>query len=215
MGSRFDLVIFDNDGVLVDSEPHANRVLAALLTECGLPTTFEESLRDYVGSSIPRVRQIAEQQLGRPLPEDFEARYYDALFERFADGLELIPGVREAIERIPLPSCVASSGSRERIERSLRLTGLLDQFGGRLFSADEVEHGKPAPDLFLLAAESLGAEPGRCVVIEDSPLGIAAANAAGMTSFGFAAATPRDRLREASGGVFTTMDQLPTLIGVA
>jgi HAD superfamily hydrolase (TIGR01509 family) len=215
VGSRFELVIFDNDGVLVDSEPHANRVLAALLTECGVPTTYEESLRDYVGSSIPRVRRIAEERLGRPLPDDFEHRYYESLFERLRSGLQAIRGVREAIERIPLPSCVASSGSRERIELSLRLTGLLDHFGERLFSADDVEHGKPAPDLFLHAAESLGAEPGRCVVIEDSPLGIEAANAAGMTSFGYAATTPWDRLRDASGGVFTTMEQLPTLLGVA
>ena len=199
--------------MLVDSEPHANRVLAALLTECGLPTTYEESLRDYVGSSIPRVRQMAEQELGRTLPEDFEGRYYESLFERLRSGLHPIPGVREALERLSLPCCVASSGSRERIELSLRLTGLLDHFGQRLFSADDVERGKPAPDLFLLAAEALGADPGRCVVIEDSPLGIEAANAAGMTSFGFAAATPRDRLREASGGVFTAMEQLPNLLG--
>jgi len=210
---RFDLVIFDNDGVLVDSEPHANRVLAALLSECGLATTYEESLRDYVGSSIPRVREIAESRLGRPLPEDFERRYYESLFERFRDGLEAIPGVRDALDRVSLPSCVASSGSRERIELSLRLTGLLDHFGDRLFSADDVAHGKPAPDLFLLAADRLGADPGRCVVIEDSPLGIEAANAAGMASLGYAAATPWERLRDASGGVFTTMEQLPVLLG--
>lgn len=207
-------MIFDNDGVLVDSEPHANRVLAALLSECGLPTTYDESLRDYVGSSIPRVRQVAEERLGRALPEDFERRYYEALFERLRGGLDPIPGVREVIERIPLPSCVASSGSRERIELSLRLTGLIDHFDGHLFSAEEVERGKPAPDLFLFAAESFGADPSRCAVIEDSPLGIEAANAAGMTSFGFAAATPRERLREASGGVFTSMEQLPALLGV-
>jgi len=206
-------VIFDNDGVLVDSEPHANRVLAGLLTECGVPTTYEESLREYVGSSIPRVRLIAEEQLGRTLPDDFEARYYDALFERMRSGLEAIPGVREAVESLALPSCVASSGSHERIELSLRLTGLLDLFRERLFSADDVEHGKPAPDLFRLAARSLGAAPERCAVVEDSPLGIEAANAAGMTSFGYAASTPWDRLREASGGVFTTMAQLPSLLG--
>ena len=211
---RFELVIFDSDGVLVDSEPHANRVLAALLTECGLPTTFEESLRDYVGSSIPRVRRIARDRLGRPLPADFERRYYEALFERLRRGLEPIPGARQAIERIPLPSCVASSGSRERIELSLGLTGLLSRFEGRMFSAEDVERGKPAPDLFLFAAESLGVDPSRCAVIEDSPLGIEAANAAGMMSFGFAGSTPPDRLSEARGGVFTVMDQLPGLLGV-
>lgn len=200
--------------MLVDSEPHANRVLSGLLTECGVPTTYEESLRDYVGSSIPRVRGIAEDRLGGRLPDDFERRYYEALFDRFRAGLEAIPGVREAIERIGQPACVASSGSRERIELSLGLTGLIDLFGERLFSADQVDRGKPAPDLFLFAAESLGAEPARCVVVEDSPLGIEAANAAGMTSLGFAAHTPGHRLRAASGGVFTSMEQLPELLNV-
>lgn len=208
----YDLIIFDNDGVLVDSEPHANHVLAALLTECGLPTTYEESLREYVGSSIPRVREIAEARLAAPLPPDFEHRYHAELFARFQTGLEAVPGVVAALDRIPLPRCVASSGSHERIELSLRLVGLRERFEG-VFSSDDVPRGKPAPDLFLHAAHTLGADPGNCAVVEDSPPGIEAANAAGMTSFGFAARTPPERLRGATGGVFTVMEQLPAMLG--
>jgi HAD superfamily hydrolase (TIGR01509 family) len=196
----------------VDSEPHANLVLAALLTECGLPTTYDESMHDYVGSSMPRVRAIAERRLGEALPEDFERRYHTALFARFERELRPVSGIAAALDRIALPCCVASSGSRERIEVSLRLTGLRDRFGKGLFSAEEVRHGKPAPDLFLHAARTLGVPPERCAVVEDSRLGIEAANAAGMTSFGFAARTPRARLREATGGVFTAMERLPALI---
>lgn len=212
MRTGFQLVIFDNDGVLVDSEPIAARVLAGLLTRHGLPTEPRDAMREFIGSPMDRVRRISEERLGHPLPEDFERDYHEPLFERFRKELEPVEGVKEALGQIDLPRCVASSGSPERIRLSLQLVGLWEQFTGRAFSTEEVERGKPAPDLFLHAAAVLGAEPGRCAVIEDSPLGIEAANAAGMISFGFAGQTPAERLADARGGVFSRMSELPDLL---
>lgn len=208
----FDLVIFDNDGVLVDSEPHAQAILADLLTDAGLPTTVEEARGQYMGSALSRVRERAEPILGKPLPPDFEERYHERLFARFQTDLEPIQDIVWALDKIDVPVCVASSGSRERIRVSLELTGLIDRFAGRMFSADDVKRGKPAPDVFLYAAHSLAVSPTRCAVIEDSSLGVEAANAAGMTSFGFAPTGQGRELRHATGGVFTSMRELPELL---
>ena len=212
MAERFDLVIFDNDGVLVDSEWHANGILADLLCEAGLPSTRESCIAEYMGSTMTRVREIAEGRLGRALPCDLEDRYHERLFEAFRTKLTAVPGVPETLTQISTPTCVASSGTHERIRLALTTTGLLARFDGRIFSAQDVARGKPEPDLFLHAAKSLGIRPARCAVIEDSPLGVEAANRAGMTAFGFARMTPAERLRDATGGTFTAMDELPTLL---
>lgn len=212
MSSRFDLVIFDNDGVLVDSEWHANGILAELLCEAGVPSTRESCIAEYMGSSMARVRTIAEARLGRALPTDLEDRYHAQLFEAFRTRLTAIPGVTDVLARLVTPTCVASSGTHERIRLALTSTGLLSRFEGRIFSAQDVARGKPEPDLFLHAAKSLGVPAGRCAVIEDSPLGVEAANRAGMTAFGFARMTPAERLRDATGGVFVSMDELPALL---
>ena len=212
-GARFDLVIFDNDGVLVDSEPHANRILSEILIAAGCPMTREECIAAFMGTSLATVRQTVEARFRTALPPEFEKLYHDRLFEVFAAELTAIPGVAAALDRITLPTCVASSGTHARIRLALTVTGLLPRFEGRIFSAQDVTRGKPAPDLFLHAARSLGVDPKRCAVIEDSPLGVEAANAAGMTAFGFAAMTPPDRLRHATGGVFCSMETLPALLG--
>ena len=209
---RFDLVIFDNDGVLVDSEWHANGILADLLTEFGLPCTREDCIREYMGSSLARVREIVESRLGHPVPAELDERYHDRLFEAFRTQLTSVPGVRDVLAQMATPFCVASSGTHERIRLALSTTGLLPRFEGRIFSAQDVAHGKPAPDLFLHAARALGTRPERCAVIEDSPLGVESANRAGMTAFGFARMTPAERLRDAAGGVFESMDELPALL---
>jgi len=211
---RFDLVIFDNDGVLVDSEGHANQILSELLHETGaeLGMTREECMTEFMGRSMTTIRQLVEARLGRALPSDLEDRYHARLFEVFATKLTAVPGVERALERITLPTCVASSGTHERIRRALAATGLLARFEGRIFSAQDVARGKPAPDLFLHAARSLGVAPARCAIIEDSPLGVEAANAAGMVAFGFARLTPPDLLADAGGGVFSSMDDLPGLL---
>ncbi len=192
-------MIFDNDGVLVDSERLANGILARLLTEAGLPTTTEESIATYLGSSMERVRELAEAALGAPLPADLIDRYHAELFDRMATELTAVPGIAAVLDALDgVARCVASSGSPERIRRSLTLTGLIGHFAETaLFSAADVERGKPAPDLFLHAATAFGVAPERCIVVEDSPAGIEAARAAGMTVVGFAALTPADRLSAA------------------
>jgi HAD superfamily hydrolase (TIGR01509 family) len=212
MAACFDLVIFDNDGVLVDSEWHANGILADLLCEAGLPSTRESCIAEYLGSSLAHVRSIAESRLGYALPADLEDRYHEQLFEAFRTKLTVVPGVVDALAAITAPTCVASSGTHDRIRLALTTTGLLPRFEGRIFSAEDVARGKPEPDLFLHAAQALGARPERCAVIEDSPHGVEAANRAGMTAFGFARMTPAERLREARGGVFASMTELPALL---
>jgi HAD superfamily hydrolase (TIGR01509 family) len=212
VADRFDLIIFDNDGVLVDSEWYANGILAGLLTELGLPCTREECIRDYMGSTMARVREIAEACLGRALPPNLEDRYHEQLFEAFRTKLTAVPGVADVLAQLTTPTCVASSGTHERIRLALTTTDLLRRFDGRIFSAQDVARGKPEPDLFLHAARALGARPERCAVIEDSPLGVEAANRAGMTAFGFARLTQAERLTQATGGVFRSMDELPALL---
>ena len=197
----FDLVIFDNDGVLVDSEPIACDVLANVLTDCGLPTSYEDVVREFLGGSITRTRQVCEGRLGRPLPDDLEDRFHQGIFERYPEELRPVAHVGFVLDRLTVPFCVASSGTHERIRKSLALTGLLDRFDGKIFSAADVEHGKPHPDLFLLAAETVGVDPGRCIVIEDSPLGVEAANRAGMASVGYAAMQDPGKLAGATHGV--------------
>jgi HAD superfamily hydrolase (TIGR01509 family) len=154
----------------------------------------------------------AEQRLGRPLPAGFAERYHEELFAAFARELRAIDGVREALAAIALPRCVASSGTHERIRAALTAAGLLDAFDGAIFSATDVERGKPAPDLFLHAAAQMGAAPERCVVVEDSPAGVQAARAAGMTVLGYAGLAGAAPLEAAGARMFTRMAELPALL---
>jgi HAD superfamily hydrolase (TIGR01509 family) len=207
-----ELVIFDCDGVLVDSERLANQVLAGLLTEIGLPTTTEESIATYMGLSTASWTVLAAEGLGRPLPDDFLDRYHAGVFAAFDRELEAIPGVADVVRRLRWPSCVASSGEHERMRRTLGRTGLHDHFEGRIYSATEVERGKPHPDLFLHAADRMGVAPDRCVVVEDSPFGVKGAVAAGMTALGYAAMTPPAVLEAEGARTFTDMAELPALL---
>jgi HAD superfamily hydrolase (TIGR01509 family) len=207
-----ELVIFDCDGVLVDSERLANQVLAELLTETGLPTTTEESIATYMGLSTPSWTALAAEKLGAPLPADFVDRYHAGVFAAFDSGLEAVPGVAEVVRDLRWPSCVASSGEHERMRRTLGRTGLHEHFEGRIHSATEVARGKPHPDLFLHAAERMGVAPERCVVVEDSPFGVRGAVAAGMAAVGYAAMTPAALLEAEGAETFTAMADLPGLL---
>lgn len=209
------MVVFDNDGVLVDSEPISNRVLADYLSELGHPTTYEESIRDYMGAAVHRVHDLVLERSGCRLPGDFDETLHARVFAAFQRELRAVDGVHDVLAKLDadgVPYCVASSGSHERIRVALRKTGLYGRFGEeRIFSSQDVGKGKPAPDLFLLAAEKMGVAPERCAVVEDSPLGVRAAVAAGMDVYGFAAMTPPGEL----GGVaahFRRMDELPALL---
>ena len=212
---RYDLVIFDNDGVLVDSEPISNRLLAAYLTELGHPTSYDDSIRDYMGSAMHRVHDLVEERTGRRLPADFDDVFHARVFAAFERELKPVVGAMDVLEKLAadgVPYCVASSGSHERIRVGHRTTGLDRWFDDeRIFSSQDVGRGKPAPDLFLYAAERMGVAPARCVVVEDSPLGVAAANAAGMKVFGYAGMTDPAKLA-AADAVFHDMAALADLI---
>ncbi|MFJ5709777.1 HAD family hydrolase [Streptomyces sp. NPDC093105] len=214
---RYDLVIFDNDGVLVDSEPISNRLLAGYLTELGHPTTYEESIRDYMGSAMHRIHDLVRERTGQRLPEDFDDTFHARVFSAFREELEPVEGTVDVLKRLVadgVPYCVASSGSHERIRVGHRKTGL-DAFfpDGLVYSAEDVGRGKPAPDLFLHAAERMGVAPERCVVVEDSRLGVQAALAAGMDVYGFTAMTPDERLSGVTGH-FSRMEELPAILGL-
>jgi HAD superfamily hydrolase (TIGR01509 family) len=206
-----ELVVFDCDGVLVDSDRISLRIQAERISALGLEMSYEECVRDFLGLGMPATLRILAERLGRPLPEGWETELDAAVRDGFRRELTPVPGIAEALERIELPACVASSGNHEKMRLTLGLTGLWDRFAGRIFSADEVKHGKPAPDLFLLAASRMSTPPERCIVVEDSPFGIAAAKAAGMSALGFAAATSAARL-DAADAVFTAMEDLPGFI---
>lgn len=179
-----DLIIFDCDGVLVDSEIISNRVFAEYLTAQGYPHSAEECCEKYLGMSYVSVIKAFEAN-GYSLPKAFLKELHDLADLELSKYLQAIPGIKSALESIKLPYCVASSGSPQKIQSSLTKTELLDYFDGNLFSFQQVKNGKPAPDLFLFAADKMGLEPARTLVIEDSKAGVMAGVAAGMTVVGF------------------------------
>lgn len=212
------LVIFDCDGVLVDSETISNNVLARLLTAEGLPTTLVEARRDYQGLLLGEVFEQAEEKLGLPLPDDLPSRFESERAEVFGRELEPVAGAAEAVERVTAAGvavCVASQGKLEKTRLSLDLTGLRGLFPDRaLFSAWDVPRGKPHPDLFLHAASEMGAEPAQCVVVEDTPSGVTAGVSAGMRVFGYAADSDESALRDAGATTFNPLQQLPGLLAL-
>lgn len=207
-----ELLIFDCDGVLVDTDRIAFRLQSAALAGLGWHLTFQECARAFLGLGAARSIQLIEQHFDAALP----AGWWDALqgdiFDAFARELEPIAGISDALDRIQLPMCVASSGTHEKMSFTLGHVGLLDRFADRLFSGTDVPRGKPAPDLFLHAARTLGALPERCAVVEDSPAGVQAARAAGMRAFGYAALTPAAWLQGPDTVVFDDMSLLPDVV---
>lgn len=215
------LVIFDCDGVLVDSEPIASEVFSQAVTELGLIMSPQEADSAFRGRSLPDCLAILERRLGHEVPQDFLPALTLATKTAFADRLRPIPFIREvllALQEEHVPMCVASSGSLQKIKHSLQLTSLLEFFcnaegSARLFSAEQVERGKPAPDLFLHAARNMGYPPARCIVIEDSQAGVQAAQTALMDVLAFVPAQSPPEQSEffASLGVpvFRAMSELP------
>jgi HAD superfamily hydrolase (TIGR01509 family) len=214
----FDLIIFDCDGVLVDSEVISCRVHAEVLTRHGYPITADEVFARFLGRSALAANREVEAELGHALPDDFDAQLKAALFDEFAVSLQAVPHVAEALAAISMSVCVASSGTPDKICTSLSHTGLLPRLAPHIFSATQVAHGKPAPDLFLFAAAEMGAEPSHCLVIEDSVPGITAARAAGMTAFGFSGGShcrtghAQTLIAAGARADFDDMGQLPEMI---
>lgn len=185
MGPSVDLVIFDCDGVLIDSEIISARMLVAALADRGVAIDLAYVERHFLGRSYPTVLKVIRADFGLDLPESFEAEYRARLLAAFETGLRAMPGAAEVLGAMEVPWCVATSSSQSRAERSLAIAGLSDLVGGRLFTAGMVAQGKPAPDLFLLAAARMGADPARCLVVEDSLNGLIAARRAGMRAWRF------------------------------
>jgi HAD superfamily hydrolase (TIGR01509 family) len=209
----FELVVFDCDGVLVDSERIAVRVEAELLGELGWPLTQAEIVERFMGRSDQFMDEAIEAQLGDRLPADWRDQLQRRYRAAYAADLAPVDGVLEALDRLSTPACVASSGSHDKLRFTLGQTGLYGRFEGRIFSGYEVANAKPAPDLFLYAAERMGVDPAACAVVEDSRYGVLAARAAGMRAFGYAGGLTPAQLLEGEGPtVFHDMRRLPGLL---
>ncbi len=234
---RVDAVVFDCDGVLVDSEPITNRVLTAMLNELGLGFTVEQTMRTFMGKALRDELDIIERLAGRRLPPDWYAGFATRRDAALAREVKAVPGIEAVLDALAaggVPHAVASGADRAKMRLTLGTTGLLGRFeseaarivasspaargahvvpGSRLFGADMVERAKPAPDVYLLAARAIGADPVRCAVIEDTPTGTAAGVAAGALVLGYCAHTdPRALLAAGAAAVFDDMRRLPALI---
>lgn len=208
-----ELVIFDCDGVLVDSERIAAQVQVALGAELGWPLTEDEVVARFIGRSHAAIREQVAERLGQETAAVWAQRFEQLHREAVDAGLVPVEGLLEALDEITLPACVASSGSHEKMRHTLGRTGLYERFAGRIHSSTEVARGKPAPDLFLHAAQRMGVDPAACVVVEDSRPGVQAARAAGMRALGYAGGlTPAEHLEGADTVVFHDMRKLPALL---
>ncbi len=211
------LIIFDCDGVLVDSETIANAVLAEEITALGWQVTTDYCLKHFKGSHLDAVMAVIEEKIGRSLPENWLPNLRARSDVAFRKDLQPVPGIHELLDLLvesDLHHCVASQGPQEKMAVTLEITGLKPRFEGRIFSAYEVERGKPHPDLFLHAAETMGHAPQHCVVIEDSPLGVQAAKAARMRVLGYDPEGLDPRLAREGAQVSSDMRALPGLLGI-
>ena len=213
MSPSISLVIFDCDGVLVDTERIAVRIDVIVLAELGWPMTEAEVVERFMGRSDEEMTADIEAHLGRRLPASWEEPFRHLYRQAFEAELEPVAGVVAALDAIAIPTCVASSGTHEKIRFTLGLTGLYERFAGRIFSVSDVARGKPAPDLFLHAAARMGVPPAQCAVVEDSRYGVEAARAAGMRAFGYAGGlAPKGALAGPQTIVFEDMRELPDLL---
>ncbi|MFT5578633.1 MAG: HAD superfamily hydrolase (TIGR01509 family) [Paraglaciecola psychrophila] len=209
--NNFELIIFDCDGVLVDSERIANEVFAKVLNEeFGFSLSLEDMFQTFVGHSSSQCMGIIKEMLGKEPPSHLEKRYKDEINDALSNSVTAVSGIEQAIDEISIPFCVASSGSHEKMHTTLGKTKLLKHFEGRLYSTSDVKRGKPHPDVYLHAAHKMGvSDPSRCLVIEDSPLGVKGGASAGMSVFGYTELMDERRLLEAGADhIFNNMYNL-------
>ena len=213
---NYKLVIFDCDGVLVDSEAIGNRFISEALTLAGIPISAEGALSKFLGGKLTQIKEDAEKQLGFSLPSNWVDEIYKKQFSEFRKNLKSISGIEDVLdvlERINIPVCVGSNGPLNKMEVSLGVTKLKDRFLGRIFSADQVERPKPAPDLYLYCAQQMGVLPQDCLVIEDSPRGVSAGVAAGMSVFGYTGGGDKSALKKVGcTKVFDTMWEIANFL---
>ena len=217
MNLGLSLIIFDCDGVLVNSEPIANRVFAEQLGLHGISMTPDEVARRFIGRSRDTCIAMAGEMRGKAFHEGFAGEWDDALHAALAREVQPVRGVPELLRSLGIPYCVASNGEPSHMQVSLTAAGLMPLVEGRLFSAKQVAHPKPAPDLFLHAARTMGAAPADCAVVEDTPTGVRAGIAAGMRVFAYCGGAHTDRTEVTALGAtaFDHMRELPRLIGLA
>ncbi len=213
----YELVVFDCDGVLVDSERITNKIFVSMAAQYGVDLTLEELVAKYVGLTLSTGMEMIQREYGVRFPHSFIADFNTKSRESLAKDLTEIPGVSDLVRGLELPYCVASNSSPEKVAFMLEVAGLKDLFNGNIFSAAQVAKPKPAPDVYLLAAATYDKHPEKCLVIEDSPTGVKAAKAAGMTVYGYAGLFPGGRLLEAGADtVFHHMHEItPTLCGLS
>ena len=213
---NYKLVIFDCDGVLVDSEAIGNRFISEALTLAGIPISAEGALSKFLGGKLTQIKEDAEKQLGFSLPANWVDEIYKKQFSEFRKNLKSISGIEDVLdvlERINIPVCVGSNGPLNKMEVSLGVTKLKDRFLGRIFSADQVENPKPAPDLYLYCADQMGVLPHHCLVIEDSPRGASAGVAAGMSVFGYTGGGDNSALKKVGcTKTFDTMQEIAAFL---
>ena len=213
---NYKLVIFDCDGVLVDSEAIGNRFISEALTLAGIPISAEGALSKFLGGKLTQIKEDAEKQLGFSLPANWVDDIYKKQFSEFRKNLKSISGIEDVLdvlERINTPICVGSNGPLNKMEVSLGVTKLKDRFLGRIFSADQVANPKPAPDLYLYCADQMGVRPQHCLVIEDSPRGASAGVAAGMSVFGYTGGGDNSALKKVGcTKTFDTMQEIAAFL---
>ncbi|MFS0518729.1 HAD family hydrolase [Nostoc sp. UIC 10607] len=211
--NKFNLVIFDCDGVLIDSERIANTILLEMLKEIGLFLTLEDVFDIFVGTSTTRCLEIVKNLLGKSPPENFATEFEERTMQAFMNDVHPVQGIHDVLSKLNLSYCVASNSSPKWIQKALFVTDLLPYFSEKIFSATEVSRSKPYPDVFLYAAERMGFSPKDCVVIEDTPTGVRAGVDAGMTVFGYAELINPEKLRAVGASVvFNDMKLLPKLL---
>lgn len=212
---RYDLVIFDCDGVLVDSEPIVIGVFVEMLGELGIALDRTQALRELSGTTMGAKLEMMRARLGWTAPPGFPGEFTRRIAEGMERALKPVPGIQQALAAIPCLRCVASNGTLEEVRQRLHLAGLLPGFEPHLYSAQDMARPKPAPDVYLHAAAAMGVVPGRCAVVEDSVTGVEAGVRAGMAVFGYARHADPVLLREAGATVFASMAELPALLAPA
>ena len=210
--SKYKCIIFDCDGVLIDSESIAIGVLVNMANDLGAKIDFNETMISLKGKSLNSCMELISKRIGKSLPPEFEANYRGLTFETFKRDIKPIKGVKEVIERLKIPFCVASSGPENKIRLNLELTGLLPYFEGKIFSCYTIQKWKPEPDVFLWAAKTMGFKPKDCLVIEDSISGIRGAKAGGFEVFGYTEHDYHNELKKETDITFNSMNDLFQLL---
>ncbi|SHE73286.1 haloacid dehalogenase superfamily, subfamily IA, variant 3 with third motif having DD or ED/haloacid dehalogenase superfamily, subfamily IA, variant 1 with third motif having Dx(3-4)D or Dx(3-4)E [Mariniphaga anaerophila] len=209
---KYNCVIFDNDGVLIDSEIISNKVMVEMAKDLGVLIDLDYAMEHFSGESLKSIMEYIEKQGRCNLPEDFERHFRQKTYKAFETDLAPVKGVKEILERLTVPFCVASSGPREKIELSLTATRLIGFFSGRIFSSYDIGSWKPDPEIFLYAAREMGFKPHECVVIEDSIAGVKAAKNGGFNVFAFAKENNRREFEKLEATTFFSMEKLAMLL---